>query len=47
MGISEDEVLNQVTALSDAGVDFIDISGGTYEDPKVSLSFFNKFALLY
>lgn len=38
MGLSESEVLAQVSALSRAGVDFIDISGGTYEDPQMTQS---------
>lgn len=36
MGITDEEVLGQVAALDEAGVDFIDISGGTYEDPRMA-----------
>lgn len=36
MGVTDEEVLGQVAALDDAGVDFIDISGGTYEDPRMA-----------
>lgn len=38
MGITESEALAQVAALSSAGIDFIDISGGTYEDPQMAQS---------
>lgn len=36
MGVSDEEVLAQVAALDNAGVDFIDISGGSYEDPRMA-----------
>ena len=35
MGLDDDEVLQQVKAISEASVDFIEISGGTYEKPLV------------
>jgi 2,4-dienoyl-CoA reductase-like NADH-dependent reductase (Old Yellow Enzyme family) len=35
MGLDDNEVLGQVKAISEAGVDFIEISGGTYEKPLV------------
>lgn len=36
MGLEEEEVLHQVEEISKAGVDLIEISGGTYEKPLVS-----------
>ena len=36
-GFTEEESLEAVTALSEAGVDLIEISGGTYESPRMSL----------
>lgn len=38
MGLYDEEVLQQVKAISDAGVDFIEISGGTYEKPLMAQS---------
>jgi 2,4-dienoyl-CoA reductase-like NADH-dependent reductase (Old Yellow Enzyme family) len=37
MGLDDNEVLGQVKAISEAGVDFIEISGGSYEKPLVRL----------
>lgn len=36
-GLSEEEVYSQVEAIAGYGVDFVEISGGSYEDPRVSL----------
>ncbi len=36
-GFSEDESLNTIRALAAAGVDLIEISGGTYEEPMMQL----------
>lgn len=36
-GFTEEESLEAVTALSEAGIDLIEISGGTYESPRMSL----------
>ncbi|RFU24795.1 hypothetical protein B7463_g11550, partial [Scytalidium lignicola] len=33
-GLSEDEVYGQIEAITSYGVDFVEISGGTYENPK-------------
>ena len=35
-GFSEDEAMETVVALAEAGVDLIEISGGTYEAPAMS-----------
>ena len=35
-GLSEDESLETIQALATAGIDFIEISGGTYEAPAMS-----------
>jgi 2,4-dienoyl-CoA reductase-like NADH-dependent reductase (Old Yellow Enzyme family) len=35
-GISEEESLGTIQALAEAGIDFIEISGGTYEAPAMS-----------
>jgi hypothetical protein len=32
---SVNETLEQIQLLVDAGIDFLEISGGTYEDPQV------------
>jgi len=30
--------MTQIGLLAEAGIDFLEVSGGTYEDPKVGLS---------
>ncbi len=37
-----DDCLEQLSAIVEAGVDFVEISGGNYEDPKVRASCFYK-----
>jgi 2,4-dienoyl-CoA reductase-like NADH-dependent reductase (Old Yellow Enzyme family) len=36
--VSLEETLEQVELIRDAGIDFLEISGGTYEDPQVCFS---------
>jgi 2,4-dienoyl-CoA reductase-like NADH-dependent reductase (Old Yellow Enzyme family) len=33
------DCVEQVRAVVEAGVDFVEVSGGSYEDPKVSFVF--------
>lgn len=30
------ECIEQIQDIADAGIDFLEVSGGSYEDPKVS-----------
>jgi 2,4-dienoyl-CoA reductase-like NADH-dependent reductase (Old Yellow Enzyme family) len=46
-GVRLDDVMEQIALINEAGVDFIEISGGTYEDPQVYMSFFLPFPQSY
>src|SRR5690554_4457083 len=41
-GFTEEESLDVIRALSDAGIDLIEISGGTYEAPAMSLKRYSQ-----